>query len=152
RMDGLTFLTKLMHYHPMPVIVISSAAQATCSVALEAIRRGAVDVLAKPSDPYSLGEVSQLVADKIRAAFVARLPPPFASKPRAAEPRVEGAAFPPASVVAIGASTGGTQAVEELLLQMPAQCPPLLIAQHIPPVFSAAFAGRLNSVCPMDVK
>jgi two-component system, chemotaxis family, protein-glutamate methylesterase/glutaminase len=147
RMDGLTFLTKLMRFHPLPVIVISSVGQATCGIAVEALRRGAVEVLAKPSGPNSVGEVSRMLADKIRAAFGARV-----------RDAVVGAVAPVmsapshAGLIAIGASTGGTQAIEEVLLQMPADSPPVVIVQHIPPVFSAAFASRLNSVCKMEVK
>ncbi len=147
RMDGLTFLTKLMRFHPLPVIVISSVGQATCGIAVEALRRGAVEVLAKPSGPNSVGEVSRMLADKIRAAFGAHVRnaavgavAPVMSAPVCAE------------LIAIGASTGGTQAIEEVLLQMPADSPPVVIVQHIPPVFSAAFASRLNSVCKMEVK
>lgn len=153
RMDGLTFLTKLMQFHPLPVVVISSVGQATCDVALEAIRRGAVEVLAKPSGPYSVGELGQVLGDKIRAAFAARLRKP--SSAGAAVPAavpVIGGSSPTAGLIAIGASTGGTQAIEELLVQMPEQCPPIVIAQHIPPVFSAAFANRLNSICRIEVK
>src|SRR5579863_5887772 len=73
RMDGLTFLTKLMRYRPLPVIVVSSLAQATCDIALEALRRGAVEVMAKPSGPNAVSEVSRLLPEKIRAAFCARL-------------------------------------------------------------------------------
>ena len=148
RMDGLTFLTKLMRFHPLPVIVISSVGQATCDVALEALRRGAVEVMAKPSGPNSVGEVSRLLPDKIRAAFGARVRN-AASVPAVAAPLPSPSR---AGLIAIGASTGGTQAIEEVLLQMPADCPPIVITQHIPPVFSAAFASRLNSVCKMEVK
>ncbi len=154
RMDGLTFLTKLMQFHPLPVVVISSVGQATCEIALEAIRRGAVEVLAKPSGPYSVGELGQVLGDKIRAAFAARLRKPSSAAPAAppAPVAVTSGFLPTAGLIAIGASTGGTQAIEELLLQMPEQCPPILIAQHIPPVFSAAFANRLNSICRIEVK
>jgi two-component system chemotaxis response regulator CheB len=154
RMDGLTFLTKLMRYRPLPVIVVSSVAQANCDVALEALRRGAVEVMAKPSGPNSVSEVSRLLPDKIRSAYGARL------RASAAAQALAGIAMPvlpsmPAAasgLIAIGASTGGTQAIEEVLSQMPAACPPMVIAQHIPPVFSTAFASRLNSVCRMEVK
>ncbi len=155
RMDGLTFLTKLMQFHPLPVVVISSVGQATCDVALEAVRRGAVEVLAKPSGPYSVGELGQVLGDKIRAAFAARLRKPSSGAAAAAVPAavpVTVGASPTAGLIAIGASTGGTQAIEELLVQMPEQCPPIVIAQHIPPVFSAAFANRLNSICRIEVK
>jgi two-component system chemotaxis response regulator CheB len=155
RMDGLTFLTKLMRYRPLPVIVVSSVAQANCDVALEALRRGAVEVMAKPSGPNSVSEVSRLLPEKIRAAYCARL-----RTFQSADGFPIGAAKPPlpampaavSGLIAIGASTGGTQAIEDVLSQMPANSPPMVIAQHIPPVFSAAFASRLNSVCRMEVK
>lgn len=151
RMDGLTFLTKLMHYHPMPVIIISSVGQASSEVAIEALRRGAVEVLAKPSGPYSVGEVSQVLCQKIRAGFSARLrrPAPSENQPATAQPA---RTFAASSLIAIGASTGGTQAIEEVLLQIPSNCPPILIAQHIPPGFSTSFSNRLNAICQMEVK
>ena len=152
RMDGLTFLQKLMHYHPMPVVVISSLGQAGCQAALEALRLGAVEVLAKPGGPYSVGELRMDLATKIRAAAAAhvRTPPQTASaKP---EPPLARQPFDPASVIAIGASTGGTEAIQKVLSRMPVDSPGILITQHIPPVFSRAFANRLNQICPMEVK
>lgn len=151
RMDGLTFLRKLMHYRPMPVIVISSLGTAGCQTALEALRLGAVEVLAKPGGPYSVGELRNDLAARIRAAAAARLP---AQRSQPAVPPPPGAAFSadPSAILAIGASTGGTQAIEEVLLRMPANCPATVITQHIPPVFSLAFANRLNSICPMEVR
>jgi len=154
RMDGLTFLKKLMRHHPMPVIVISSLGQASCQAALDALRFGAVEVLAKPGGPYSVGELRTNLAAKIRAAAVARVrnaDPP-------AEPRVmTGHALPGKSlsagtVIAIGASTGGTEAIQEVLMGLPASTPGIVITQHIPPVFSRAFADRLNQMCAMEVK
>ena len=151
RMDGLTFLTKLMHYSPLPVIIVSSVGQASSEAAIEALRRGAVEVMAKPSGPYSVGEVGQILAGKIRGAYGAKLRKPGdAPKTTAVAPVAR--AFPASSLVAIGASTGGTQAIEDLLLQMPEQCPPIVIAQHIPPVFSASFASRLHTLCKFEVK
>ena len=149
RMDGLTFLRKLMRYHPLPAVVISSLAQKNCRAALEAMTFGAVEVLAKPGGPYSVGELRLVLADKVRAAAIAKrrepaaeeviLPPPL--RPFAAE-----------SVIAIGASTGGTEAITAIMRQVPAGSPPVLIAQHIPPVFSRAFAERLNASCAVEVK
>ncbi len=152
RMDGLTFLKKLMHYQPMPVVVISSLGQAGCQATLEALRLGAVEVLAKPGGPYSVGELRMDLAAKIRAAAAARLrraPETPSAKP---EPSPPLPAFDAAAVVAIGASTGGTQAIQEVLTRMPADGPGIVITQHIPPVFSLAFANRLNETCPMEVK
>jgi two-component system chemotaxis response regulator CheB len=154
RMDGLTFLRKLMHHHPLPVIVISSLGHASCHAALEALRLGAVEVLAKPGGPYSVGELRLQLASKIRAASLARVrrsaametPAPAPAPPPQAPPFARG------MVIAIGASTGGTEAIAEVLTRMPAESPAVLIAQHIPPVFSTAFAHRLNQICPMQVK
>jgi len=155
RMDGLTFLTKVMRHHPMPVIVISSLGQASCQATLDALRIGAVEVLAKPGGPYSVGELKTNLAAKIRAAAVARLrrtPQETApAAPRNLEP-VPVRIFRTGAIIAIGASTGGTEAIQEVLTRLPADCPPIVITQHIPPVFSRAFADRLNQICAMQVK
>lgn len=153
RMDGLTFLKKLMRYHPLPVLVISSLGQSGCRAAMEALDLGAVEVLAKPGGPYSVGELRVSLANKIRAAAAARLkrtpaqgaPPRQTGEPIAA-PRGGGA------LIAIGASTGGTDAIQRLLTALPADCPPIVITQHIPAGFSLAFANRLNEICRMEVK
>ena len=152
RMDGLTFLKKIMQFHPMPVIVISSLAQASCQAGIEALRSGAVDIMAKPGGPYSVGELTTTLANKIRAAAVARIPRLSPSR------QVESAVVPPATlaagsqaVIAIGASTGGTEAIEQVLTRLPSNAPGIVITQHIPPGFSRAFAERLNKFCPMRV-
>jgi two-component system chemotaxis response regulator CheB len=151
RMDGLTFLSKLMHFHPLPVIVISSLGQASCQATFDALRSGAVEVLAKPGGPYSVGELRTSLASKVRAAAVSRIRRP--AEPRSASvetPVVKG--FKPGSIIAIGASTGGTEAIVEVLTHLPADSPGIVITQHIPPVFSRPFAERLNQVCAMEVK
>lgn len=177
RMDGLTFLRKVMQYHPMPVIIISSLGQASCQIALDALRLGAVEVLAKPGGPYSVGELRTSLANKIRAAAVARIqrsappPPPVSASPvpshaKSAAPAPVAKIIPaapailhhprreyhPSSIIAIGASTGGTEAIKEVLTRLPDGLPPIVITQHIPPVFSRAFAARLNDMCAMQVK
>ena len=155
RMDGLTFLKKLMHYQPLPVVVISSLGQAGCQATLEALRLGAVEVLAKPGGPYSVGELRLDLAAKIRGAAAARLrrqPDPPTAPAAKPEPSPPPAPFDPDAIVAIGASTGGTEAIQEVLSRMPAGCPGIVITQHIPAVFSLAFANRLNEICPMEVK
>jgi two-component system, chemotaxis family, protein-glutamate methylesterase/glutaminase len=149
RMDGLTFLRKLMQFHPMPAVVISSLAQKNCSAALDAMAVGAVEVLAKPGGPYSVGELRLTLADKIRAAALAKRRK-MEEMPQPA-PLVAGA-YPLGTVIAIGASTGGTEAIAAVMKSVPAGAPPILIAQHIPPVFSRAFAERLNANCAVDVK
>jgi two-component system, chemotaxis family, protein-glutamate methylesterase/glutaminase len=157
RMDGLSFLKKLMRYHPIPVIIISSLSQASSQAAVEALQAGAVEALAKPDGPYSVGELRQVLANKIRAAACSRLrrpavePAAVADKPAlAAPPLVRNSST--ISVIAIGASTGGTEAIQEVLMQLPANSPPIVIVQHIPAVFSKAFADRLNGLCALTVK
>jgi len=156
RMDGLTFLKKLMRFHPMPVIIISSLAQSSSQTALEALQCGAVEVLAKPGGPYSVGELRQDLPQKVRAAASARIVKPRVDKvPAAPTPAVPLPALAGANsstVIAIGASTGGTEALREVLMGLPANMPGMLIVQHIPPVFSLAFANRLNDLCRMRVK
>jgi two-component system chemotaxis response regulator CheB len=151
RMDGLTFLRRLMVFHPMPVIVISSLTQASCAIGMEALHAGAVEVMAKPGGPYSVGELSTTLATKIRAAAVSRIRPAAAVEPPH-DVAVEALNSPdPGALIAIGASTGGTQAIEEVLTRMRAASPGIVIAQHIPAGFSRAFAERLNGICPMRV-
>jgi len=161
RMDGLTFLRKLMQYRPMPVIVISSLGQASCRIALEALESGAVEVLAKPGGPYSVGELRLVLANKIRAAAAARIrttPSDAAGAPRAGAqsttraPLAAPAAWDPGLIVAIGASTGGTEAIAEVLVNIPQQFPPIVVTQHIPANFSRAFAERLNRICQLEVR
>lgn len=160
RMDGLTFLKKLAKFHPIPVIVISSLAQASSQAALDAMRSGAVHVLAKPGGPYSVGELRLDLAHNVRAAAEAGarrrltpLPPPETaaiSGPVKAAPILRGAL--PDSLIAIGASTGGTEALQHILVQLPENIPAIVIAQHIPARFSHAFANRLNQLCKFEVK
>ena len=153
RMDGLTFLKKLMVFHPMPVIVISSLVQASCEAGVEALRAGAVEVMAKPGGPYSVGELKASLANKIRAAAASRVTERRTPKP---QPEVQPIApiagrFDPLALIAIGASTGGTEAIEEVLTHSSADLPGIVITQHIPAGFSRAFAERLNKLCPMRV-
>jgi two-component system chemotaxis response regulator CheB len=154
RMDGITFLQKLMRFRPMPVIVISSLGQASCEKAVEALRLGAVEVLAKPSGPYSVGELRLVLANKIRAAAAARVrpapPAPPAEKPGAAP--LPGAAFDPSVVVAIGASTGGTEAIQTILQRLPDSTPPIVITPPIPAGSARAVADRLTQSCAIRVK
>ncbi len=151
RMDGLTFLKKLMHFHPLPTVVISSLTQRGCQASLEALASGAVEVLAKPGGPYSVGELRNTLAEKVRAAAAARVRKP-AEKAPPAKSLSPGAAPDPAAVIAIGASTGGTEAISYVLERMPETAPGIVIAQHIPAMFSRAFAERLNRQCTLTVK
>ena len=153
RMDGLTFLRKLIRYYPLPVIVVSSLTPAGSDTALEALRVGAVEVVAKPGSAYSVKDVSKQLAQKIRSAATARVVRP-------AEPKAAPSAAPAGGVrmrtthkiLAIGASTGGTRAIEDVLVRLPADTPGTVIVQHMPEHFTAGFARRLNELCPMDVR
>jgi two-component system, chemotaxis family, protein-glutamate methylesterase/glutaminase len=155
RMDGLSFLRSMPAERSSAVIVVSSLAQSGCSAALQALEAGAIDVVAKPGGPFSVSDLRTILPGKVRAAFLAK-------RPRAFSPRSQGSTYRPLGrpslgkgpalpVIAIGASTGGTEAVRALLSELPAACPPILIVQHIPPVFSKAFAERLNSCCKLHV-
>lgn len=183
-MDGLTFLKKLMRFHPMPVIIISALGKASSRAAVEALQSGAVDVIAKPGSG-SVGDLGRTLGTKIRAAASARLRRTPAALPPAVWPPQDKTPWAPigpssanvassnvasasasslnasfsnvasanvARVVAIGSSTGGVQAIETILTNLSGMCPPILIVQHIPPVFSAALAARLNKVCSITVR
>jgi two-component system chemotaxis response regulator CheB len=160
RMNGLTFLKQLMHDRPIPTIIISSLGQSSCAATMEALRCGAVDVLAKPAGPYSVGELRQSLAVRIRGAAGAR---PRISRDLAFHSREEQAvattpapaaatAYDPRAVIAVGASTGGTVAIQEILQRLCADMPPMVLTQHIPAGFSLAFANRLNRLCSMEVR
>lgn len=154
RMNGLVFLKKVMHYKPMPVIIISSLGVAGCAATVEALRLGAVDVLCKPHGPYSVGDLASQLAGKVRMAADARLRPvkaaPAVASSDAATPVIP--AVRKRHLVAIGSSTGGTTALENVMRQLGGVCPPIVIAQHIPAGFSRAFARRLNEEFPFEVK
>jgi two-component system chemotaxis response regulator CheB len=157
RMNGLTFMKQMMNHHPIPTIIISSLVQACCTSTLEALRCGAVDVLAKPAGPYSVGDLRRALAASIRGAAGAR---PRAARDLLREEVSErrthiqntGTTGGRRTVIAIGASTGGTVAIQEILLQLSGDMPPIIIAQHIPAGFSLAFANRLNKLCGMEVR
>ena len=154
RMDGLSFLKRLMRYYPLPVIIVSSLTDKGGKLALEAVENGAVEVLSKPGSAYSVGEMRQQLADKIRAAAKARV---FKSEDNS----IAGAAVdvPRHSlrettdkVIAIGASTGGTEALKKVLATFPSTIPGIVVVQHMPPKFTTAFAERLNQQCKIEVK
>jgi two-component system chemotaxis response regulator CheB len=154
RMDGLTFLRKVMEYKPMPVIIVSSITKNGSAASVEALQSGAIDVISKPGGPGSVGEVADAIAQRIRAlrarpVRLSALVPvkTAASTQTAARPSMRH----PGSLILIGASTGGTQAIEALLTRMPADAPPILIVQHMPAGFTKAFADRLDAVCAMNV-
>jgi two-component system chemotaxis response regulator CheB len=151
-MDGITFLRKIMTLRPMPVIMISTLTQAGADVTLEALEIGAVDFVAKPSGdatralPALAGELQAKVKAAARTRIATRAAMAAVPLKKAAR-----SVRPNGKIVAIGASTGGVEALKVVLMQLPPDCPPILITQHMPPRFTAAFAQRLNRECPMAV-
>ena len=155
RMDGITFLKKLMKYYPLPVIIVSSLTPKGGKLALEAIDSGAVEVLSKPGTAYSVGDMKQQLADKIRAAARARISRhQEESPPERAPVRLRSRSLQETTnkVIAIGASTGGTEAIKEVLGSFPPTIPGVVVVQHMPPNFTTAFAERLNNQCSIAVK
>lgn len=154
RMDGLTFLRKLMKYFPIPVIIVSSLTPTGGELAVEALNSGAVDVMCKPGSAISVNNMSVDLIDKIRIASRAKVGKNNHQRPGAmSRPQVKlSDAKMSNSIIAVGASTGGTQAVHALLSHMPANCPGTLIVQHMPEHFTASFADRLNHICDMEVR
>lgn len=159
RMDGITFLRNLMRLRPMPVIMISTLTQAGADITLESLNLGAFDFVAKPRQNLGKGlaEYQGEVADKIRAAAkvnvneLERRSKAARQEPKAPAKSVSGYTPIADKLIAIGASTGGTEAIKDVLLGLPENCPPIVIAQHIPENFSASYAQRLNSTCAMSV-
>lgn len=156
RMDGLTFLQILQQHRPMPVIVISSTTQSGSDAALKAMEYGAVDVLCKPTSAYSIGELATQLASRVKVAARARMglprPAPVPDRPRDARAPLAPSRYSPRQLVVIGASTGGTEAIKQVLTGLPGPLPGVCIVQHIPPVFSKAFADRLNRCCAFEVR
>jgi len=153
RMDGITFLKKLMRYYPLPVIVVSSLTSKGGELALEAIETGAVEVMSKPGASYTVGDMSVELIDKIKAVAKVKVKKQNITPANTYAP-VERLAMTRTTnkVVAIGASTGGTQALQRLLSALPGNAPGMIIVQHMPEHFTRAFADRLNQVCEVEVK
>ncbi len=163
RMDGIDFLGRLMRLRPMPVVMVSTLTAQGAEVTLRALELGAVDFVAKPRIGLATGlqELASEIVEKVRVASVAkfRKPPPVVPAPA-------GAASPPGApprsgllgrvstekLICIGASTGGTEAIREILVAMPADAPAIVITQHMPPGFTTSFAARLNGLCRITVK
>lgn len=154
RMDGLTFLAKLMRFYPMPVVVLSSLTPKNSETALKALDLGAVDVLCKPGDAYSTLDVSQSLAGAIRTAASARINynPKKSDEPVKVAQSSALLSKTTHKVIAIGASTGGTKAIEVVLRGMPATSPGAVIVQHMPENFTTSFAHRLNEISQMEVR
>ena len=155
RMNGLDFLGKLMAVRPLPVIMISSLTREGADITLRALELGAVDFFAKPANLADLESSVQEIAEKIRAAGLARVVRHKANAPGRPPPapivRSPGATATD-RVIGIGASTGGVEALREILVRLPARMPPILIAQHMPAGFTETFARRLDSICQIGVR
>jgi two-component system chemotaxis response regulator CheB len=163
RMDGIDFLSKLMRLRPMPVVMVSTLTERGAEVTLKALELGAIDFVAKPKIGVADGlkQLADEITEKVRTASKARV-----SKPHAlpATPTVGGAAAPvkpPAQsigrlstekLIFIGASTGGTEATKEVLMNLPPDSPGVVITQHMPPGFTKSYANRLDGLCKIRVK
>lgn len=165
RMDGLTFLKKLMKQHPIPVIICSSVADKGTDNALRALEYGAVEIISKPKvgTKKFLEESSIRLIDKVKAAAMTKAKksaikvPPLKVSPKLDADAVIPMGKPQSmtrtdKICLVGASTGGTEALRVYLEQQPANCPPIAIVQHMPEHFTAAFANRLNTICRINVK
>jgi two-component system chemotaxis response regulator CheB len=154
KMDGLDFLEKLMRLRPMPVLMVSSLTERGSEITMRALELGAVDFVTKPKISIQTGmrEYTELITDKIRAAARARVKRTVASAtPTTALPQLRSPLTSSEKLIIIGASTGGTEAIREFLMQMPSDCPGILIAQHMPEGFTTSFARRLDSLCKITV-
>ncbi len=166
RMDGIDFLGRLMRLRPMPVVMISTLTERGAEVTLRALELGATDFVAKPRVGVAngLSELATQIVDKVRIAAKAQIRRAPAPAPAQAAAPGAAPAPPPATSTAllgrvsteklifIGASTGGTEAIRHVLTPLPADCPAILITQHMPPGFTTSFAARLNGLCRITVK
>ena len=151
KVDGLTFLEKLMKAHPTPVLMISTLTERGANATLRALELGAIDYIAKPKLGVAQGieEYRQLIVDKIRIAAQAKVKalanPKSANTSKLNYSGTE-------KIIAVGASTGGTEAIKEFLMQLPSNSPAVVITQHMPPGFTTSYAKRLNTLCKLNVK
>lgn len=154
KMNGITFLKNLMRLRPVPVVMISTLTQEGAPSTLEALEYGAVDFLGKPAgaDDLGLADYARLIGEKIYWASKANIKRDLTqTEHRTARPPVSAKSIRPGFLCAIGASTGGTEAIKVVVQSLPEMSPPIVVTQHIPEAFSASFARRLNSICAMSV-
>lgn len=162
RMDGISFLRRLMAQRPVPVVMCSSLVTDHSETLMQALEAGAVDIVCKPQLGVRefLNESCQSLRDAVKGAAQARIHPRRAitvekkltADAVLAPPGTRAMARTTETIIAIGASTGGTEALRELLSALPSDCPPILLVQHMPPGFTKAFAERLNTLCKITVK
>lgn len=157
-MNGLSFLKRLMRVRPMPVVMLSSHTQEGSDIAFRALAMGAVDFVGKPvAGETTDDDYAQLIVEKIRGAYAARdkIEPLDINRAVDADevlPMLGSAAVAQSRVIVIGASTGGAEALKDILVTVPEDCPPILIAQHMPGTFTKLFAKRLDGLCKITVK
>lgn len=159
KMDGLDFLEKLMRLRPMPVVMVSSLTERGSEITMRALELGAVDFITKPKLSIQSGmlEYADMIADKIRAAARAKIKPQSiaannpAKNDGATLPLIRNPLTSSEKLIIIGASTGGTEAIKCFLMQMPSDCPGILITQHMPEGFTRSFAQRLDGLCKISV-
>ncbi|MDF3035007.1 MAG: chemotaxis response regulator protein-glutamate methylesterase [Paucimonas sp.] len=159
RMDGLDFLEKLMRLRPMPVVMVSSLTEKGSEITLRALELGAVDFVTKPKLGIQAGmlEYADMITDKIRAASQARIRPRPIGLPQVRPaggelPMMRNPLLSSEKLIIVGASTGGTEAIKDFLMQMPSDCPGILITQHMPEGFTRSFAKRLDGLCKITVR
>lgn len=162
KMDGIEFLGRLMRLRPMPVVMISTLTERGAEVTMRALELGAVDFVAKPRIGVvdGINDLASQIVDKVRVAAQAHVRRSMASPVSPAPVQAANAAPRNASIgristeklICIGASTGGTEAIKEILIRMPADAPGIVITQHMPPGFTTSFAARLNGLCQIAVK
>ncbi|MGM0608103.1 MAG: protein-glutamate methylesterase/protein-glutamine glutaminase [Candidatus Muiribacteriota bacterium] len=151
KMDGLTFLSKLMKYYPVPTVIVSSLTRNNTDMTIKAMEIGAVDVISKPGSSFTVGELVNSLIAKIRVAARADLST-FTRKNKRNTVNSKIKIDTTSKFVAIGASTGGTEAIKEVVENLPHNFPGIVIAQHMPAGFTHSFAQRLNEICAMEVK
>lgn len=157
KMDGLEFLEKLMRLRPMPVVMVSSLTERGSEITMRALELGAVDFVTKPkmSIQHGMLEYADLIAEKIRIAARANIKPRIKVQGHAAGTvlaAVRNTFTSSEKLIIIGASTGGTEAIKDFLIQLPSDCPGILITQHMPEGFTRSFANRLDKLCKISVK
>ncbi len=154
RMDGLTFLRTIMQHYPIPTIIVSSLTTKCSEMALEAIAAGAIDVIAKPGAAYTVGDVATILIEQVRAASLVNFDKmKRISQTIAANSKTHlSLTKTTEKIIALGASTGGTVAIETVLQRLPANSPGIAIVQHMPAKFTEQFAKRLDSICEVNVR
>lgn len=151
RMDGITFLRKLMKHRPMPVIVLSSLTPKGGKTAMDAISAGAIEVMSKPGPAYSVGEACDMLVEKIKAASRVQIEKHMALRNAPPAKRLH-MAETTNKIFAIGASTGGVQTLTQVLGALPSNAPGTVVVQHMPAQFTTSFADRLNNECAVTIK